>query len=451
MTAHSRTFTATAASLLILAGTLVFCRTTLAAGPLAFDAASEHCESASMPHEIVFQGRKLMENPDIDAPDLQRANALIDVKCFATADALQGAYATAHPDDYRVAFIRARAYRNLGMTDMAESILVSQIAVRPNFASALRLLAAMKLENHDYRGAQLLLDQVEKEQPTDLWAFMYRLRIEAALTPSASTIKALGAILQDKDFPDKVRKDAVQIAMYGLNFTPQSERDALFRLALDSGDVDGCAVFGQASDIIEMRHDAAAGAALIEEYERKSAPCADDPPIHDLLAEAYLLEAAKLGPGPNHANAKLVKQALDALGGTLTPIAQRAAARIFLVPVIPFLKGHVDHQALDEYGLTLACAGVVYRNPDFLKEELDSGADPNGNCKTDTLVSALLYQVGGDKVAERQQILRLLLSRGARIEGVEFCSSPDNGDCYKVLLPILQEFKARRAATEKSL
>lgn len=450
MTGRTRTCIAIAASLLMLADTAVFCRYALAADTLVA-AESEHCGSVSLPHEINFQGMRLMENPDIDAPDLQRANVLIDARCFAQADALQGAYATTHPDDYRVSFVRARAYWNLGMRPMAESILTSQIRVQPNFSSAIRLLAGIKLEDQDYLSAQSLLAQVEKQQPTDLWAFMYRLRIEAALTPSTSTIKTLGAVLQDKDFPEKVHKDAVQIAMYGLNGIAQSERDALFRAALESGHVDECALYSQADELIELRHDVAAGAALIEEYQRRTGSCVASPPIQALLAEAYLLEAAKLGPAPNRANAKLLRQAVDVLDGNLTPVAQRAAARIMLLPVLPFLKGHVDHRALDTYGRSLICSGVTSLNPDFVKEELDSGADPNGSCDTDSLVLAVLHQVTNDKVAERQQLLRLLLSRGARVEGIDYCSSPDDGDCYKVLLPILKEFETRRAASAQDL
>jgi tetratricopeptide (TPR) repeat protein len=450
MLAHTQTRTALVVSLAMLTAALVFSRPAFAGDNSASAATPEDCQSVAIPHEIVFQGKKLMENPDIDAPELQRANALIDAQCLEQADALQGAYATAHPDDYRVSFIRARAYWHLGMRSMAESILNSQIRVQPNFPSALRLLATMKLEDQDYLGAQALLDQVEKQQPTDLWAFMYRLRIEAALTPSPSTLRTLGAILQDREFPDKVHKDALSIAMTGLNGVPQSERDALFRAAMKSGDVDDCALYTQALDIIEARHDAAAGAALIEENLRKSNTCLGTPPVRTLLAEAYLLEAAQAGPGPNKANAKLVQQALDALGGDLTPVAQRVAPRSFLTPVLPFLTGHVDHQALDGYGKTLICAGVIYLNPVLVKEELDSGANPNGRCEADSLVLAVLHQVTNEKVMERQQLLRLLLTRGARVEGIDYCSSPDDGDCYKVLLPILRDFNTRRSASAQS-
>jgi hypothetical protein len=58
--------------------------------------------------------------------------------------------------------------------------------------------------------------------------------------------------------------------------------------------------------------------------------------------------------------------------------------------------------------------------------------------------------VTNEKVMERQQLLRLLLTRGARVEGIDYCSSPDDGDCYKVLLPILQDFNTRRSASAQS-
>jgi len=78
-------------------------------------------------------------------------------------------------------------------------------------------------------------------------------------------------------------------------------------------------------------------------------------------------------------------------------------------------------------------------------------ADPSAPCDHDTPVHGLLFMAATDKVAERQQILRLLLQHGAAVESLDFCASPDNGDCNKVLLPILQEFESQRQPTRKSI
>jgi hypothetical protein len=52
---------------------------------------------------------------------------------------------------------------------------------------------------------------------------------------------------------------------------------------------------------------------------------------------------------------------------------------------------------------------------------------------------------------ERQEMVRELLSRGASVEGMADSCKPGDGDCAIVLLPILKEFEARRAASRTSL
>ena len=47
---------------------------------------------------------------------------------------------------------------------------------------------------------------------------------------------------------------------------------------------------------------------------------------------------------------------------------------------------------------------------------------------------------GKTRVEERQAVLRLLLEYGAPVEGLEYCASPNNGDCSIALLRTLREF-----------
>jgi hypothetical protein len=87
----------------------------------------------------------------------------------------------------------------------------------------------------------------------------------------------------------------------------------------------------------------------------------------------------------------------------------------------------------------------------MVREELDNRADPNGTCDGKSLVMSVLLKATNQHVSERQDILRWLLVRGARVEGLEFCASHDNGDCAQVLLPILQEFQDRRRKARESI
>jgi hypothetical protein len=173
-----------------------------------------------------------------------------------------------------------------------------------------------------------------------------------------------------------------------------------------------------------------------------------------LLAEAYLLEAAVAAPGPGSANASLVAKARDALGGNLAPVAMHIASIPDLERLIPFIRGFVDPQAVNEYGSSALCAAVRAFNPPMVKEALLEHADPNSNCNgsgTDTVLRTILLTATQKHVTERQEMVRELLSRGARVEGMADSCKPGDGDCAVVLLPILKEFEARRAANRTSL
>ena len=93
----------------------------------------------------------------------------------------------------------------------------------------------------------------------------------------------------------------------------------------------------------------------------------------------------------------------------------------------------------------------MFNNPAMVKAQLSEGADPNGRCGHETLVGYLLLQAATGKVPERQLILRNLLERGARVELLESCSNPQNGNCYAIFYPILKEFDERRAQTRTAL
>ncbi|MBS0417505.1 MAG: hypothetical protein JSR66_07310 [Proteobacteria bacterium] len=52
--------------------------------------------------KIEFQGRELLETPDIDAAEVRLANALLTEQCFDQAVALVTEFTQAHPDNYQV-------------------------------------------------------------------------------------------------------------------------------------------------------------------------------------------------------------------------------------------------------------------------------------------------------------------------------------------------------------
>ena len=219
-----------------------------------------------------------------------------------------------------------------------------------------------------------------------------------------------------------------------------------------------CALSEQAEDLIELRDDPGSGAQLVQRYLGKSRPCDEDSSarVRMLLAEAYLLQAALIAPEPAPANASLIDRAKEALGGNLTPVAMHVASIRKFERLIPFIRGFVDPNAVDEYGSSALCSAVRVYNPPMVKEALREDADPNSKCRgsgADTVLRTILLTATppGEHVAERQDMVRELLSRGARVEGMADSCKPGDGDCAIVILPILKEFEVRRAASRTSL
>jgi len=111
----------------------------------------------------------------------------------------------------------------------------------------------------------------------------------------------------------------------------------------------------------------------------------------------------------------------------------------------------MDVREPDDDGNTLICSAVIYTNPAMVQAQLSEGADPNGRCGHESLVGRLLLQAATSNFPERQLILRSLLERGARVELLESCTDPGNGNCKDIFYPILKEFDERRAQTRKAL
>lgn len=400
------------------------------------------CPSAHDFPAFTFQGSRLRETPDIDNPQLRLASAALSEHCFEWVDGLLERYTTNYPDDFHVAFLRARQAWVLNNRMRAQLLVESVLRYHPGFTSAKVLRASMKE----------LLDAIQKEQPEDLWAFIDRLRMEAQLAPSTELTATLRAIVRDDRFPPNARQQAAQTARFEQRGVSQDTRDALFTDQMRANPAfAGCNLAMQALDVIELRLDPKAGAALIEKYLRRSPECEGTPLVHTLLAEAYLWQASKIAPTPVPANAALIGKAKKTLRGDLTSVAHRASFRPFLNPLFPLLKGAVDLRQTDENGYTVLCNAVMALNAPAVEAVLDQGADLSAPCNDYSPVHGVLFTATSEKVRERQAVLRVLLEHGAPVEGLEFCASRDNGDCRDVLLPLLQEFQQRESRDRPSI
>ncbi len=401
----------------------------------------DRCAAVQDGGEIRFQGRALRETPDISAPELRRANALLSTRCFEQADAAVEAYAMARPEDYQVAFLHVRAAWIYGQRDRGEAIANATLRQHPDFSSIKVLLASMRIDDGDFKAAKKWLDEVEAAHPNDLWAYIDRLRIDAMLIPSPAVAATLREIVGDAQFPPSARQQAAKTARNMRNVSDK-ESDSLFAAQMDAGG-DDCVLAREAETLIELRKEPEAGARILEKYIDKSDFCLATPEVRTLLAEAYLLSAAKVAPVPTRKTERFVQQALAVTRGDLTPVAQRVAPRPQLASLIPYLGEHVDPLQIDAAGRNVLCNAVISLNATVVQWQLEKGAPAAAPCEGQSLVMRVLLRAQRDQVAERQQVLRLLLDHGTPVEGIEYCSSPDSGDCSQVLLPILDEQAAR--------
>lgn len=180
--------------------------------------------------------------------------------------------------------------------------------------------------------------------------------------------------------------------------------------------------------------------ALLESPRAGNSRCPAGPQREILLAQAYLMEAARLGPRPSTANEELVSRARELLEGDFTALADWTIGRPQYAVLQPFIASQVGGDAVDRYGRTLICQAVMRLDAAAVRDQLDAGADPNGRCNERSLVGAVVWKATRERVAARQEILHLLLERGALPTDLEYCASPANGDCSAVLLPLLRQY-----------
>lgn len=412
------------------------------------------CPTVEAGKPINFERQTLVETPDLP-PELRLLNSLVSANCLARAQQVQNKFLAEHPDDYRMSFINARLAWMFGKPDRAKAIANLILRQHPDFSSLLVLMASLAVDEKNYERAQTMLDTVYKLQPQDLWAYIDQLRLEADLTPSSVAFKRMRAIIRNPDFPPGVRITVYREARFMRGVTTE-EDDKLFADVIKQPDaVTDCDLAQEAVSVLEIRKDPKKGAELIEESLKKTGKCAATAEIGVFLAEAYLLQAADIAPQPAEANQELVQKAKSVLNGDLTELARRTAIRTPLLnSLVPFFKGNVDSVGHDAWGRTTLCLAVVSNNADLAQEELENGANANGDCERRTLVGLLLSTpLDNKRVPGSQNVLRALLQHGAKFDSndLQLCTDAPNGTCGQTLLPILQEFAKKGAATRASL
>ena len=163
-----------------------------------------------------------------------------------------------------------------------------------------------------------------------------------------------------------------------------------------------------------------------------------------MLAQAYLMEAAKINARPSPANQHLLNRANKLLNGDFTSVASHAQPRPQYATLKPFLDAYVHPDEEDSYGVTKLCHAISQLDAAIVRSELEAGADPNGRCRHESLVGSLVFMATRERDEARREVMRALLEGGAPVTDIEACRGGSMGDCREVLLPLMEKYAKKK-------
>jgi hypothetical protein len=391
---------------------------------------------------VEVDGRRLVEIPDVAAPEMRRANLQLSSGCYAFAERAVAQLLEREPGNPEGLYVQARLLWVARGADQAEAGIRTLVREHPDFASGHVLLSGVRLDQGRFDEAAQILDEVEPSAPDDMWAWINRIRIESFEAPSESVRERLRAVLTSAAFPPNVRESAA----YALRRTQSVSRaqwEDTYAVRLDyvSSARFGCKLRDYAFWLMESQGRFDDGIRVIESHRGEDFECPNllgD--AWDFLAYGNLVKAAGIAPVPTAGNERYVNAADDAVNGDYSDLSAWLVGRPREQMLAPFILGDLDVEETDQYGRTRICNGVLLLNPVTVRAELERGANPNGDCGGDSLVQYLTLMGGRDKITERQAVLRLLLEHGARPGDVSYCRRESNGVCPTALVPVFEEF-----------
>lgn len=405
----------------------------------------QRCVNVTVRGPVQFQGRTLVEMPDIEASELKRANVLISRRCFDEAASLLGEYSSKHPEDFRAAAVVGRYAWVTAGPDAAEQIFRDVLSKHSRFSGAQVLLAGLLFERGDLPAARAIIDELAASSPTDVWVYLNQLRFQAKEpNPPASLRDTLMAIAKEKGFDGNVREEATRLGRH-LRQTPEQYEQFLFAdVELESWTPVPCKRAALAAWLLSEGGRSREVITLLESPDGKIEDCGGLTPNRVTLARAYLLEAAKIGPGPTPANAKSVDRARALLDGDFGALVSAVVGRPDYATLRPFFVEEAHFDQPDEDGNTPLCMAVYSRDIEALKEQLEIGANPMQLCTDWQPVQLIMHWIGRQYAAERYEMVRLLLEAGAQPGDLSDCRNDQDSDCQTVLLPLLEKYSKKK-------
>jgi tetratricopeptide (TPR) repeat protein len=286
---------------------------------------------------VTFRKRTLVEIPDIPEPELRLANALMDAGCFARAVDQLELLTRAQPDNLHAQYVIARmSWMRLG-TPVAEQILAGALAEDSEFTSAKVLLAGIRFAQERLDESASLLEEAGLRSPNHLWVYLGKRRLEALRSPSQDLRVEMLEIIRDPSFSPSAREAAATIAKRMPQTDKQYEEVLRARLDFDSSLGMACKFHDLAVWLGEVEGQFPEVIKLLESPRAKEGRCIDLANNRILLAQAYLMEAAKISPNPGSANRHLIERADRLLNGDYTGVTTYALPRPQYATLKPFL------------------------------------------------------------------------------------------------------------------
>lgn len=403
----------------------------------------EECDQVSVSPPVQFRGKVLEELPDVKDPELRLANQLVSSGCFASAYNKVLAYLKADRLSTQGRFLLARIYWVAGATEDVMPLLGGVIYDDPNFVSAKVLLANLAYDQGDFAKVRELLDESEPLAPTDVWIYLNRVRLEARVEPSRALRARLLEMARIPRFPPGVRDAAVDAGLSLPLQTSQEEEEFMWaRIEIKPSNYAGCSYLALARRLSEAGGRFEQARQLLESPDAIAGGCGQMPMARLLLAQAYLLQAAKVSPGPVPANEYLIDKALIQLEGDLDRLRVYVRGRPQEKTLKRFVVLPPPSEVPDSQGRTPVCNAVRTLDLEEARRLLFRGVDANGNCDDRSLMGTIMAMAGGDRDhnIRQQDILRVLKFRGAWPAESELarCQNAPGAHCERILLPVLE-------------
>lgn len=405
------------------------------------DLERERCAAVRALEPTQVEGRTLIEAPDVTEPQMRLANMLVSSGCREQAASLVAEYLRSDGIDAQAAYVMTRFVWVTRGARAAEEFLGEQMRSYPSFASLHVLLAGIRMGQDRLAEAAEILDVLADAAPTDLWVYLYVLKIEAATNPSPELVRKLIALLNDSRLPPNVRRGAGDIVKHMYDDISEADVETIYKGLVAAEEVaEGCTAAEYATWLIELENRVDDARAVLERYVAQGVRCPRGADARMLLAYTYLIAAAEVAPNVTAANAVWIQRADEVLEGDYSTLAMWLRDVPRGIALWPLVADRFPADTADREGRTPLCRAVKELDLDGVRSELERGADPDQDCDGNALTWVLLTMRVPDRIDERRGILRVLLEHDARPYDIPGCHPWFSEDCAVVFGPTLAEF-----------